>query len=237
MGRYPSIAADKQKTGAARGKLYAMYAKEIYSAAKKSTDVDANPTLKRLIEKAKKAEVPSDIINRAIDKAKGVGGEDYQEVIYEGFGPGNSTFIVKTLTDNVNRTVSFVRTAFNKVHKSLGVTNSVSYNYDYLGVIVFNSDKEEEIFEALLNEGIELVDFNNENCKITISCNPTDFHHVKDVIEKIEPNVEYIYDEIGNFAKEEITLTGEDKELYDRLYNMLEEIDDVTAIYTNVKED
>ena len=103
--------------------------------------------------------------------------------------------------------------------------------------IVFNSDKEEEIFEALLNEGIELVDFNNENGKITISCNPTDFHRVKDVVEKIEPNVEYIYDEIGNFAKEEITLTGEDKELYDRLYNMLEEIDDVTAIYTNVKED
>ena len=66
MGRYPSIAADKQKTGAARGKLYAMYAKEIYSAAKKSVDVDANPTLKRLIEKAKKEQVPSDVIKRAI---------------------------------------------------------------------------------------------------------------------------------------------------------------------------
>ena len=238
MGRaYEVRKASIQKTGAMKAKLYSNYAKEIYLAAKGNPEIETNINLKRVCEKAKKEQVPSDIINRAIDKAKGVSGEDYQEVIYEGFGPGNSTGIVKTLTDNVNRTVSFVRTAFNKVHKSLGVTNSVSYNYDYLGVIVFNSDKEEEIFEALLNEGIELVDFNNENGKITISCNPTDFHHVKDVIEKIEPNVEYIYDEIGNFAKEEITLTGEDKELYDRLYNMLEEIDDVTAIYTNVKED
>ena len=238
MGRaYEVRKASIQKTGAMKAKLYSNYAKEIYLAAKGNPEIETNINLKRVCEKAKKEQVPSDIINRAIDKAKGVGGEDYQEVIYEGFGPGNSTFIIKTLTDNVNRTVSFVRTAFNKVHKSLGVTNSVSYNYDYLGVIVFDSDKEEEIFEALLNEGIELVDFNNENGKITISCNPTDFHHVKDVVEKIEPNVEYIYDEIGNFAKEEITLTGEDKELYDRLYNMLEEIDDVTAIYTNVKED
>ena len=239
MGRaYEVRKASIQKTGAAKAKLYSTFAKEIYLAAKKGVpEIESNINLKRLVEKAKKQQVPSDIINRAIDKAKGAGGEDYQEVIYEGFGPGNSTFIVKTLTDNVNRTVSFVRTAFNKVHKSLGVTNSVSYNYDYLGVIVFNSDKEEEIFEALLNEGIELVDFNSENGKITISCNATDFHHVKDVVEKIEPNAEYIYDEIGNFAKEEITLTGEDKELYDRLYNMLEEIDDVTAIYTNVKED
>ena len=238
MGRaYEVRKASIQKTGAMKAKLYSNYAKEIYLAAKGNPEIETNINLKRVCEKAKKEQVPSDIINRAIDKAKGVGGEDYQEVIYEGFGPGASTFIIKTLTDNVNRTVGFVRAAFNKVNKSLGVTNSVSYNYDYLGVIVFDSDKEEEIFEALLNEGIELVDFNNENGKITISCNPTDFHHVKDVVEKIEPNVEYIYDEIGNFAKEEITLTGEDKELYDRLYNMLEEIDDVTAIYTNVKED
>ena len=239
MGRaYEVRKASIQKTGAARGKIYTTFAKEIYLAAKKGIpDPDSNIVLKRIIEKAKKNEVPSDIINRAIDKAKGMGQDEYEVVTYEGFGPGASTLIIKCLTDNVNRTVGFVRAAFNKVHKSLGVTNSVSYNYDYLGVIVFNSDKEEEIFEALLNEGIELVDFNNENGKITISCNPTDFHHVKDVVEKIEPNVEYIYDEIGNFAKEEITLTGEDKELYDRLYNMLEEIDDVTAIYTNVKED
>ena len=238
MGRaYEVRKASIQKTGAIKAKLYSNYAKEIYLAAKGNPEIETNINLKRVCEKAKREQVPSDIINRAIDKAKGGSGDNYEEVVYEGFGPGASTFIVKTLTDNVNRTVSFVRTAFNKVGKSLGVTNSVSYNYDYLGVMIIKSTKEEELFESLLNEGIELVDFENNNGEITISCNPSDYHHVKDVIEKIETNPEYVYDEVGMFAKDEITLTGEEKELYDRLYNMLNEIDDVTAIYTNVKED
>ena len=237
MGRaYEVRKASIQKTGAAKAKLYSTYAKEIYLAAKKGTpELDTNINLKRVVEKAKKEQVPSDIIIRAIDKAKGAGGEDYQEVIYEGFGPGASTFIIKTLTDNVNRTVSFVRTAFNKVNKSLGVTNSVSYNYDYLAIMSFKSDKEEELFEAILNEGIELVDFENEDGVITVSCNPSDVHKVKDVIDKIVPNVDYLYDEVGMYPKEYITLDGEDKEIYDRLYNIFYEIDDVTAIYTNVK--
>ena len=237
MGRaYEVRKASIQKTGAAKAKLYSTYAKEIYLAAKKGTpELESNINLKRVVEKAKKEQVPSDIINRAIDKAKGAGGEDYSEVIYEGFGPGASTFIIKTLTDNVNRTVSFVRTAFNKVNKSLGVTNSVSYNYDYLAIISFNSDKEEELFEALLNEGIELIDFENDNGTITITANPSDIHKVKDIVEKIIPNVDYLYDEIGMYPKEYITLEGEDKEIFDKLYNMLDEIDDVTAIYTNVK--
>ena len=237
MGRaYEVRKASIQKTGAAKAKLYSTYAKEIYLAAKKGTpEIETNINLKRVVEKAKKEQVPSDIINRAIDKAKGAGGEDYSEVIYEGFGPGASTFIIKTLTDNVNRTVSFVRTAFNKVNKSLGVTNSVSYNYDYLAIISFDSNKEEELFEGILNEGIELVDFENDNGTITISCNPSDIHKVKDIVEKIVPNVDYKYDEVGMYPKEYITLEGEDKETYDKLYNMLDEIDDVTAIYTNVK--
>ena len=100
-------------------------------------ELESNVNLKHLVEKAKKEQVPMDIIKRAIDKAKGAGGEDYTEVIYEGFGPGASTFIIKTLTDNVNRTVGEIRAAFNKVHKSLGVTNSVSYNYDYLATIFY----------------------------------------------------------------------------------------------------
>ena len=204
MGRaYEVRKASIQKTGAAKAKLYSTYAKEIYLAAKKGTpELESNINLKRVVEKAKKEQVPSDIINRAIDKAKGAGGEDYSEVIYEGFGPGASTFIIKTLTDNVNRTVSFVRTAFNKVNKSLGVTNSVSYNYDYLAIISFNSDKEEELFEALLNEGIELIDFENDNGTITITANPSDIHKVKDIVEKIIPNVDYLYDEIGMYPKE-----------------------------------
>ncbi len=227
-----------QKTGAARGKIYTTYAKEIYLAAKKGLpDPDANISLKRIIDKARKEQVPSDIINRAIEKAKGVGGEDYSEVVYEGFGPGASTLIIKTLTDNVNRTVGEVRAAFNKVNKSLGVTNSVSYNYDYLGVLAFKYDNSEMLFEELLNAGIEIIDFEEENGEITITMKPNDHDKVKDVIEKIIPNVDYTIDQIGMFAKEKITLEGEDLETFKKLYNMLDAIDDVTEIYHNVNMD
>lgn len=236
MGRaYEVRKASIQKTGAARGKIYTNFAKEIYLAAKGNPDLDTNIKLKRIVEKAKKQEVPSDIIKRAIDKAKGAGQEDYQTIVYEGFGPGASTLIIKTITDNVNRTVGEVRAAFNKVHKSLGVNNSVSYNYDYLNVLTFKTDNEEEILMSLLDAGVEPITEEFENNTMTIAVNPTDQHKLKDVIESILPNVDYEIDEIGWYPKEEVELTGEDKELFERLYNLLDAIDDVTDIYHNVK--
>ncbi|MDD2208396.1 MAG: YebC/PmpR family DNA-binding transcriptional regulator [Bacilli bacterium] len=239
MGRAYSVrAASIQKTGAAKGKLYTNYAKEIYLAAKNGNpDPDSNIILKRIVDKARKDQVPSDIIKRAINKAKGAGGEDYSEVVYEGFGPGNSTFIIKCLTDNVNRTVGFVRAAFNKVNKSLGVTNSVSYNYDYLAVVSFKSDKEEEIFELLVDVGIEIIDIESDAGEITISANPADINKVKDTLETLIPNIEYTFDEVGNFPKEEITLEGDELDDFNKLYNLLDDIDDVSAIYHNVKLD
>ena len=98
MGRaYEVRKASIQKTGAAKAKLYSTFAKEIYLAAKGNPEIDTNVSLKRIVEKAKKQQVPSDIINRAIDKAKGSGGDDYQTVVYEGFGPGASTLIIKSI--------------------------------------------------------------------------------------------------------------------------------------------
>ena len=236
MGRaYEVRKASIQKTGAAKAKLYTNYAKEIYLAAKKgSLDVESNISLKRLVEKAKKEQVPSDIINRAIEKAKGVGGEDYEVVTYEGFGPGASTLIIRTLTDNVNRTVGMVRAAFNKVHKSLGVTNSVAYNYDYLAILSVKTDQYEEIFNVLLENGIEPVDFETEEGEVVITVNPTDHNKTKDVIEALIPGVEYELDEEGMYAKDKVTLEGEDLELFQRLIGLLDEIDDVTDIYHNV---
>lgn len=236
MGRaYEVRKASIQKTGAAKGKVYTTFAKEIYLAAKKgSPNPEANVTLKRLIDKAKKNQVPSDIITRAIDKAKGVGQDEYHEVVYEGFGPGASTLIIKCLTDNVNRTVGMVRAAFNKVNKSLGVTNSVSHNYDHLGIISFKYENDDEILEALLNAGIEVVDIEKEDGYVTVSLNPSDMNSAKDEIEKLVPNVDYEIDEVGMYAKDKITLEGEDKEIFDRLYNILEDIEDVSQIYTNV---
>lgn len=236
MGRaYEVRKASIQKTGAARGKVYTTFAKEIYLAAKKGIpEIDSNINLKRVVEKAKKNQVPSDIINRAIDKAKGAGGEDYQSVVYEGFGPGASTLIIKTLTDNVNRTVGEIRAAFNKVNKSLGVTNSVSYNYDYLGVLSFKSENSDKLFEELLNEGIDIIDFEDTDGYITVTMHPNDHSKVEDVVERIIPNVDYEVDQIGMFPKEKTTLNQEDLEVFKKLYNMIDAVDDVTEIYHNV---
>ena len=149
--------------------------------------------------------------------------------MYEGFGPGASTLIIKCLTDNVNRTVGMVRAAFNKVNKSLGVTNSVSYNYEHLGVISFKYDDEEKVLDLLLNADIE-----SEDGYITISLNPSDMNTAKDELERDIANIDYEIDEVGMYAKDKITLEGEEKEIFDRLYNMLEDIEDVSQIYTNV---
>ena len=237
MGRdYEVRKASIQKNGMAKAKIYSTFAKEIYLAAKKGVpEIDANVSLKRIVEKAKKQQVPNDIIARAIEKAKGIGGEDYAEITYEGFGPGASTLIIKTLTDNVNRTVGEVRASFNKVHKSLGVTNSVSYNYDYLGIISFKSNLGEELFEKVLEAGIEPIEFEIEDEVVTISVQPTDHDKTKDVIENNIDNIEYDFDEIGMFPKEEIVLNDEDLEIFTKLYKMLENIEDVTMIYHNVK--
>ena len=235
MGRaYEVRKASIQKTGAAKAKLYSTFAKEIYLAAKGNPEIDTNINLKRMVEKAKKSQVPSDIINRAIDKAKGAGQEDYQTVVYEGFGPGASTLIIKTLTDNVNRTVGFVRAAFNKVDKSLGVTKSVSYNYDYLGVIGFKYDNYDLVFEKLLDASIEIIDLEDEDGLLVVTCNPTDIHKIKDTLESFIDNIEYEIDEVGMYAKEKVKLNDDDKELFMRLYNLLDDIEDVTDIYHNV---
>ena len=237
MGRaYEVRKASIQKTGMAKAKLYSTFAKEIYLAAKKGLpDPDANITLKRKIEKAKKSQVPNDIIDRAIAKAKGAGQEEYSEVTYEGFGPGQSTLIIKCLTDNVNRTVGLVRAAFNKIHKSLGVTNSVSYNYDYLGIVSFKCDNEEAILDKLIEVGVEPIDFESEDGLLTISVNPSDENKLKDAIESVIPNVEFDFDEVGMFAKDKITLEGEDKENFELLLKLLDDIEDVSNIYHNVE--
>lgn len=239
MGRaYAVREASIKKNGAAKGKIYTTFAKEIYLACKRGgVEPEGNSELKRLIDKAKKSQVPSDIIDRAIAKAKGANQEDYKEVIYEGFGPGASTLVIKTLTDNVNRTVGEVRAAFNKVHKSLGVSNSVTYNYDHLSIVGIKSDKYDELFEALLNEGIDIIDLEQDGDLLVVTSKYNDGSKVKDVIDKTFGNIEYEIDESGMYPKDKITLDGEDLETFNKLYKMLDEIEDVSEIYTNVQDD
>ena len=236
MGRFPNIAAAKAKTGAAKGKLYGMYAKEIYQAAKNGgVTPEGNPSLKRLIEKAKKEQVPSDVIKRAIDKVSSGAGENYETLTYEVFGPGGSTLLVECLTDNTNRSVSDVRAVVNKCHVKMGGMGSVAYMYDNLCVVGFNSLSEEEVIDALINNDVDFVDLENNDGNIIIYGNPNDLFKIKEAITSIKPNVEFTIDEISMLPKERITLTGEDLEIFNKLTNMLDEVDDVQNVYHNVE--
>lgn len=236
MGRFPSIAADKQKTGATRGKLYAMYSKEIYNAAKKSTDLDANPTLKRLVEKAKKEQVPSDIINRAIDKVTSGVDESYESLRYEGFGPGASTLLIDCLTDNVNRAVADVRAAFSKAHCKLGASGSVSYMYDNLCIVRFKGLTEDETLEALLNALVD-AEIENDNGTITLYGNPQDLFKIKNAILDYKKDIAFEVEEITTLPKEKIKLVGEDLEIFKKLLKLLDDANDVQNVYHNVELD
>lgn len=235
MGRFPNIAAAKAKTGAAKGKLYGMYAKEIYQVAKNGgVTPEGNPALKRLIEKAKKEQVPNDVIKRAIDKVSSGADESYENARYELFGPGGSTLIVDCLTDNVNRTVSDIRTVVNKCHVKLGAMNSVSYMYDNLCIVGFKGLTEEEVMDALISNDVDITDMEDENGAIMIYGEPTDLNKIKEAVLSVK-EVPFDIDEIAMLPKDKIKLDGEDLEVFNKLVTMLDEVDDVNHVYHNVE--
>ena len=237
MGRaYEVRKASIQKTGAAKAKLYSMYAREVYQAAKNGgTELEGNPTLKRLVEKAKKEQVPNDIINRAIDKVNSGADETYTETNYEIFGPSGSTAIVACLTDNVNRSVSSIRAVINKCHVKMGAQGSVSYMYDHLCIVSFKGLSEEETLDALLEAGLDITDIESENDEVVVYGAPNDLNKIKEAILAKLPNVEFDLDEITMLPKEKVTLTGEDKETFERMLNLLDEVEDVQHVYHNVE--
>ena len=236
MGRaYEVRKASIQKTGAAKGKIYSMYAKEIYQAAKNGgTSLDANAALKRLVEKAKKEQVPSDIINRAIDKVNSGIDESYESTRYEIFGPGGSTVLADCLTDNLNRTVSDIRTVINKTHTKLGAMNSVSYMYDNICVVGFTGLSEEETMDALIDAGLDVIDIEMNGNEVLITGDPNDLYAIKEAIKNKLPDVSFDVDELTTVAQSTITLSGEDLEIFKKLIEMLENVDDIQHIYHNV---
>ena len=236
MGRFPNIAAAKAKTGAAKGKLYGMYAKEIYQAAKSGgVTPEGNPALKRLIEKAKKEQVPSDVIKRAIDKVNSGAGENYETLTYEVFGPAGSTLMVECLTDNVNRSVSDVRTVINKCKVKMGAMGSVAYMYDNLCTVGFSGIAEDDVMNALIENDIDFVDMEDNDGNILIYGNPSDLYKIKEAIIGIKNDIEFTVDEISMLPKERITLEGEALNEFNKLITMLDEVDDVQNVYHNVE--
>ena len=235
MGRaYEVRKASIQKTGAARGKIYSMYAKEIYQAAKNGgTSLEANASLKRLVERAKKEQVPSDIIKRAIDKVNSGVDENYIKNTYELFGPAGSTLIVECLTDNVNRSVSELRAVVNKCHIKMGNIGSVSYNYDNLCIVSFKGLSMDDTINTLIENDVDVKDI-EEDDGIVIYGDPQDLFKIKASITKALPNVTFDMDEITMLAKEKVELTGEDLDLFKKLLIMLDDVEDVSNVYHNV---
>ena len=236
MGRaYEVRKASIQKTGAARGKIYTMYAKEIYQAAKTGgTDPSSNATLKRLLDRAKKEQVPSDIIKRAIDKVNSGVDENFEQTTYEMFGPSGSTFIVECLTDNLNRTVSDLRAVVNKCHIKMGAMGSVLFNYDHLCVVGFKGLSLDEVMDALILNNVDAIDIEEDEGMIIVYGNPTDLYQIKEAVSSLK-EVDFEIDEITYIPKEKITLPSEDKELFERIITMLDDTQDVQHIYHNVE--
>lgn len=225
------------KTAAAKSKLYSSYGKEIYLLAKAGgPDPDSNLSLRRIIDKAKKNQVPADVIKRALDKVKQGVTEDYQEKNFEGYGPNGSTVIVKCLTDNINRTISFVRPAFTKSKSKLGNEGSVSFNYDTFSLLTFKGLNEEETLEALMEGEVDCRDVElNDEGYIEITGEPTDLYKIKGAIEQACLTADFDIEEIITEPNEYVTLEGEDMELFERLMRLLNECDDVDKIYHNVE--
>lgn len=236
MGRaYEVRKASIQKTGAAKAKLYSMYAREIYQVAKSGgTEIDSNIALKRLVEKAKHDQVPSDIIKRAIDKVNSGVDESYESARYEIFGPAGSTLIVDCLTDNVNRSVSSIRTALNKTKTKMGAQGSVSYMYDDLSIVSFKGLSEEEVLDAMIEAGIDVEDIEIQDDSVVIYGAPQDLYNIKEAILAINKDITFDIDEITTLPKEKITIDGEDLDCFNKLITMLDDIEDVQHVYHNV---
>lgn len=238
MGRaYEVRKASIQKNGAIKAKLYSNFAKEIYLAAKNGgTDPDTNANLKRLVDQAKKNQVPSDIIKRAIDKVNSGVDENYTSCRYEGFGPGSSTLIVDCLTDNVNRTVGFVRAAFTKCKGKLGVENSVSHFYENLAIFAVKGYTEEELFESLMMNDVNVKDIETDDDVVIITGEAKEYNNIRKALISINSEIDLEVDEIAMVPLDKVTLENdEDKEMFDKLLNMLDDIEDVQNVYHNVE--
>ena len=237
MGRAHEVRAKAMAaTAAKKSKLYSIYAKEILKAAKSNPDPVSNDALRRIIEKAKKEQVPADVINRNLDKAKKGEVENYDTVEYEAFAQDGSTLIIKCLTDNPNRTVSFVKTAFNKCGAKLAGQGAVSFMYEHLGVVGIKGHNEEEVMDALINADVDANDIEVEDDgTVVVYTEVADLNNAKKALETAFENITFELDEISYFAKDSVKLEGEDKEKFERLLTMLDDIDDVSNVYHNVE--
>ena len=234
--KWNNIKNKKEKTDAQKGKVFTKIGKEIQICVRDGGgDPNTNGKLRDLIAKAKANNVPNDNIERAIKQALGADSVQYEEIIYEGYGPSGVAVIVETATDSRNRTASDVRHFFDKYGGNLGASGCVSYMFDDKGVIILLKEDnegvdEDALMEAALEAGAE--DFSSDDETYEITTEPDDLYAVREALEKLGYKVESA--EEDKIPQNYVTLENEDDiKNMNLLIEHLEDSDDVQEIYHN----
>lgn len=237
MGRaYQNRKESMAKTSDMKARVYSRYGREIYVCAKAGgSDPAGNLSLRGLIDRAKKEQVPSHVIEKALTKAKGGGGEDFAPTRYEGFGPGGSKVIVDCLTDNPTRTFNDVRLAFTKAKSKIGTQGNVIHMFDHCGILAFINSDEEAVLEALMMSDVDVTDIENEDGKITVFFPPTEYSKAKQALTDAFGEIDFEVDEIQFLPRETTVLGEEDLVMFNKLLDLLNDNDDVQNVYHDVE--
>ncbi|WP_414043840.1 YebC/PmpR family DNA-binding transcriptional regulator [Macrococcus sp. EM39E] len=236
MGRkWNNIKDKKAAKDKNTSRIYAKFGREIYVAAKSGEpDPESNQNLKFVLERAKTYSVPKHIIDRAIEKAKGGGEEDFDELRYEGFGPGGSMLIVDALTNNVNRTASDVRAAFGKNGGNMGVSGSVSYMFENTAVFGFDGKTADDTLEILMEADLDVRDVLEEEGHVIVYAEPDQFAAVQNALKEAGVE-EFTVAELSMLAQNELELTPADLETFEKLVDAIEDLEDVQTVHHNVE--
>ena len=237
--KFANIKHKKEKNDAAKGKVFTIIGREIAVAVKEGgPDPNNNSRLRDVIAKAKANNMPNDTIDRGIKRAAGdANAVNYEHVTYEGYGPSGIAIIVEALTDNKNRTASNVRNAFTKGNGSLGTSGCVSYMFDQKGQIIIDREEcdmdADDLMMMALDAGAE--DFSEEEDSFEILTSPDDFSKVRETLEK--EGIPMAEAEITMIPQNYVTLSDEnDIKFLNRTLDLLDEDDDVQAVYNNWDE-
>ena len=235
MGRaYQNKKESMAKTAGQKSKVYSKYGRELYVVAKSGgPDPDSNLSLRRLIDNAKKDQVPAHVIEKALEKARGAGGEDYASARYEGFGPGGCMVIVDCLTDNSTRTFNDVRLCFTKNDSKLGGPGAVAHMFDHQAVFVFKGDDEDSVLEVLMEADIDVTDIESEDGMITVLAPNTEYFKIKTALTEAMPEIEFEVDDISYEPQTLTAVSGEDAETFEKFIDALNDCDDVQKVYHN----
>jgi len=231
--KWKQIKHKKAATDNKRSAVWAKCIREITVAAKAGGgDPTGNPRLRTAIDAARAVNMPNDNIDRAIKKGTGeLAGESYEEIAYEGYGPGGAAIIIEATTDNPNRTVAEVRHAFSRNGGNLGASNSVAWMFDRKGQIYLDATKqsEDEALEAALEAGAQ--DFAKDGDQYIVTTLPADFHAVQDALKAKRYAIESA--ELALVPKNTVKVEGAEAARLLRLMETLEELDDVSKVFSN----